>query len=147
VPHAVTNRQLAQAGMRCAVTVYGTVAHEMAYLGVPTIACARHPHASFEFCTTATSLQEYREALQASLDSRPFDRAKAKEQSLRFFHMHNRNLGEDEMELRDAAISLWADCGRADAEPGQVVFRLRRLGELGGFKRFVDACVEIVDAP
>jgi hypothetical protein len=145
VPQGVTNRQLAQAGMQCAVTVYGTVAHEMAYLGIPTIACARHPHASFDFCTTATSREEYRQALLAALDHPDFDRARAKEQSLRFFHMHNRNLGRDEMELRDAAISLWGECGQTGAEPARVVAELRRLGELKGFQAFVDTCAEIID--
>jgi hypothetical protein len=56
IAQGVSNAQLAQAGMACGVTVYGTVAHELAFLGIPSIACARHPHHAFDFCRTATRI-------------------------------------------------------------------------------------------
>src|SRR5262249_4742192 len=37
----ISNRQLVEAGMICGVTVYGTVGHELAYMGVPCISCAK----------------------------------------------------------------------------------------------------------
>jgi hypothetical protein len=40
----VSNVHLAEAGIACAVTVYGTVAHEMAFLGIPSIAAGHNPH-------------------------------------------------------------------------------------------------------
>jgi hypothetical protein len=145
IPQAVTNRQLARAGMRWAVTVYGTVAHEMAYLGIPTIACARHPHVSFGFCVTARSRAEYREALRGVIVRPAFDRAKAKDESLRFFHMHNRDLSAEAMELRDAAHALLKDCGQSKAQGKAIIGDLQRLSETKGFRDFVTGCVEIIN--
>jgi hypothetical protein len=101
----ITNRQLAEAGLACAVTVFGTVAHEMAYLGVPSIACAHHPHVSFDFCKTVKSKTEYTEALlqYAGTDS---SRSTMHRQSLIFYYMHNLNLSDEEKSLKDTVFKL-----------------------------------------
>lgn len=101
----ITNKQLVDAGMACAVTVYGTVAHEMAYMGVPTIASARHPHISFEFCKTAKNKAEYAELLK-SFNQSNLSAAEMKRQSLIFYYMHNLNLSNAEKELMDALSKL-----------------------------------------
>lgn len=101
----ITNRQLVDAGIACAVTVYGTVAHEMAYMGVPTIASARHPHISFYFCETAKNKMEYAELLKKS-DQLNFDKNEMKRQSLIFYYMHNLNLSNDEKRLMNALSKL-----------------------------------------
>lgn len=101
----ITNKQLVEAGMACAVTVYGTVAHEMAYMGVPTIASARHPHISFDFCKTAKNKTEYAELLRSS-NQLDFDQTEMKQQSLIFYYMHNLNLSEDEKLLMDDVSGL-----------------------------------------
>ena len=94
----ITNKQLVDAGMACAVTVYGTVAHEMAYMGVPTIASAHHPHISFEFCKTAKNKAEYAELLK-NFNQSNLSTAEMKRQSLIFYYMHNLNLSNAEKEL------------------------------------------------
>ena len=101
----ITNRQLVDAGIACAVTVYGTVAHEMAYMGVPTIASARHPHISFYFCETAKNKMEYAELLKKS-DQLNFDKNEMKRQSLIFYYMHNLNLSNEEQRLMNALSRL-----------------------------------------
>lgn len=88
IPSTITNLQLVEAGMRCAITVYGTVAHEMAFLGVPTIASGDHPHISFDFCYTAVTVEEYREFLRRALHL-DFDKAQMRLQSMMFYYMHN----------------------------------------------------------
>ena len=145
VPQEVTNLQLARAGMACGITVYGTVAHEMAYLGIPTISCARHPHVSFDFCVTASSRQAYRTALRGATTAPAFDKARAREQSLRFYHMHNSSLDQDHAELRDANVALGRqlDAGTIDAK--DAVQSLQRLASLPGFHAFARQCAEIVD--
>ena len=101
----ITNKQLVDAGMACAVTVYGTVAHEMAYMGIPTIASAHHPHISFEFCKTATNKSEYAEFLK-DFNKSNLSASEMKRQSLIFYYMHNLNLSYDEKRLMNALSKL-----------------------------------------
>jgi len=83
-----SNTQLVGAGMSAAVSVYGTVAHEMAYLGVPTITSGENPHGSYEFDYRAKSLSEYEDLLihHAGLAT---DKSKMREEALSFYYMHN----------------------------------------------------------
>jgi hypothetical protein len=86
----VTNKQLVDGGILCGVTVYGTVAHELSFMGVPSIGCACHPHISFDFCKTAKTKTEYATLLRNSsnLDN---DHQTLKTQSQIFYYMHNLN--------------------------------------------------------
>ena len=128
-----SNRQLVEAGMACAVTVYGTVAHEMAYMGVPTIASANHPHISFDFCKTAKSRHEYADLLKNAnhLDFNPHE---MKLQCLIFYVMHNLNLDEGEKSIIDAFANLrqhYVDTGIVD-----VKFRIQMLQEIKEMSSF-----------
>jgi len=109
----ITNKKLVDAQVSCAVTVYGTVAHEMAYLGVPTIACARNPHISFDFCRTAKSQSEYAKYLQNPLANK-IDKAAMKRQSLIFYYMHNLSDSEDIQSLKDAIMEFRLACEDID---------------------------------
>ena len=113
IPAGISNRQLAEAGMACAITVYGTVAHEMAFLGVPSIACAHHPHTSFEFCRTARTRDDYAELLNRSTRLQ-MDKAAMHRESLIFYYMHNENLSDEMKKLRDAIVEFWVTCERSD---------------------------------
>jgi hypothetical protein len=97
---ATSNLQLAQAGMVCAVTIYGTVAHEMAYLGIPCIAAGHNPHISFGFCHTARDRDEYRRLI---LEHRDLPRSAQgfRRESLEFYVMHNLTVTADQATLRD----------------------------------------------
>jgi hypothetical protein len=145
VPDGVSNRQLVDGGMACAVTVYGTVAHEMAFLGIPTIACARHPHIGFGFCRTARNRAEYA-ALLAEPGPAQFDAARAREESLRFYHMHNSNLSVDEAELRDATLEVRRQCTFDDPTKPDVPQQFSALRKLPAFRAFVDECVSCLSA-
>jgi hypothetical protein len=100
-----SNRQLAEGGISCAVTVYGTVAHEMAYLGVPTITAGDHPHISFDFCKTARSAEEYACIMGQNAHLR-HSREELRRQSLEFYYMHNLNFSPDYLKLRDALAKI-----------------------------------------
>lgn len=102
----ITNRMLADAGMRCAVTVYGTVAHEMAFLGVPVITCGDNPHISFDFCKNATTFEEYQYLLENSLNLE-FDLAQMKTESLMFYYMHNQHREQAESVVMNATQQLF----------------------------------------
>ena len=85
----------------------------MAYLGVPTIACARHPHISFDFCRTAKSQSEYAKYLQNPLANK-IDKAAMKRQSLIFYYMHNLSDSEDIQSLKDAIMEFRLACEDID---------------------------------
>jgi len=101
----VTNKQLADGGISCGVTVYGTVAHELAFMGIPSIGCACHPHISFDFCKTAKTKNEY-----AALLRNPFtfadNKKTLKTQSLIFYFMHNLNYPTQQQALINYGTEL-----------------------------------------
>jgi hypothetical protein len=98
-----SNVQLADAGMACAVTLYGSVAHEMAYLGVPSIAAGHNPHISYTFCHTARDRGEY-SRLILNYRSLPRSPERLRQESLEFYCMHNLALTAEQASLREAVI-------------------------------------------
>jgi hypothetical protein len=98
----VTNRQLADAGMACAITVRGSVASEMAYMGIPSISAGNNPHVSFDTFFTPRTPEEYAKLLD-NYRELPCNPARMKEQACAFYYMHNLNQTEHEKALRDFA--------------------------------------------
>jgi hypothetical protein len=137
----VSNKRLVDAGMACAVTVYGTVAHEMAYMGKPTIASANHPHISFDFCKTAKSKDEYRELLRNALHL-DFDEAEMRRQSLIFYYMHNLNVDVEENSINDAFLRLRQLCANPEEIPKDVVVNLiEEIEKLPEFVRYINKLI------
>lgn len=140
LPHGITNAQLTGAGIACGVTVYGTVAHELAYLGVPTIACARHPHIAFDFCRTARSQPEYTAFLRSA--TQPQGEAQVmRREALAFYYMHNLYGDAGELELRSLFIALWKTCQDPEASPGAL---LSALSDLRQSRVFVERVSRIL---
>jgi hypothetical protein len=100
---SVSNVQLTAAGIACAVTIYGTVAHEMAYLGVPSIAAGHNPHVGFSFCHTAQNRDEY-DRLILNYRNLPRSPERLHRESLEFYCMHNLADAGDEQSLRNTVI-------------------------------------------
>ncbi len=138
ISSGITNKQLAEAGMACGITVYGTVAHEMAYLGIPTIGCARHPHISFEFCKTAKSKSEYAEMLRHYWDHR-IDISEMRQQSLIFYYMHNLNFNEDEKLLVNSCVNFRRYCAEPDSNSQDLVARLKKIALLPAYEQHIAA--------
>ena len=134
----VSNADLAASGMLCGITVYGTVAHELAYYGIPTIACARHPHHTFDFCRTARTIEEY-SALLASPGTRPLDGAAMRRQALGFYYMHNLAGDMQAMQRRRAFVSFWQACNRSDAGTQQFSSTLSTLDDALSAPSFLDS--------
>lgn len=126
IPQGVTNAQLAGAGLACGVTVYGTVAHELAYLGIPSVACARHPHIAFDFCRTARTPEGYAELLRSARDL-PRDVASMRRQALAFYYMYNLSGTVAERDLRQRFVELWKRCQSADSTPVELAGALASL--------------------
>ncbi len=138
VPVAITNVQLAQAGISCGVTVYGTVAHELAYLGVPSIGCARHPHHAFDFCRTARTRKEYAGMLK-TYATLPVPKDEMRRQALVFYYMHNLYGAGDQSVLRKAFVNFWRACNVGVAAEHEVMQAFLALVQLPAFDRFVTA--------
>jgi hypothetical protein len=101
-----SNFALAKTGIVCGVTAYGTVAHELAYLGVPSIACAKNPHHEYDFCSTAKSLDEYSNLLRLAGES-SISRDQMKLQALEFFYMQNLRVSVEERLFRDGVVTYF----------------------------------------
>jgi hypothetical protein len=134
ISSSITNRQLAEAGMSCAITVYGTVAGEMAFLRIPSITCAHHPHVNFEFCKTANNKFEYAELL-ANCSNPTHDKFELKRQSMIFYYMHNLNLNADNGALLDAIRELRSLSESIDET--SIVYILKKLSALNGYKDYI----------
>lgn len=141
LPTGVSNVQLARAGIACGITVYGTVAHELAYLGVSSIGCARHPHHTFDFCRSARTQDEYAELLK-TYDILPLPKEEMQRQALAFYYMHNLYGSPDELELRQAFVAFWKACNVGVATQEGVFQGLQALRRLPAFGRFVEALVQ-----
>ncbi len=131
----ITNKQLVASKMACAVTMYGTVGHEMAYLGIPTIACANHPHISFGFCRTAKSREEYGNLLRQG-PSLCMEKPVMRLESLIFYYMHNLSLGDEMTTVRDASSECRRKC-EANVNGGKVIEELVNLERLSGFQKII----------
>lgn len=138
LPINASNVQLARAGIACGVTVYGTVAHELAYLGVPSIACARHPHYTFDFCRTARTREEYKGMLE-SYEGMPLPKAEMQRQALAFYYMHNLHGAGDERDLQQAFVAFWKTCNVGAITEDGVMQGFKALVGLPAFGRFVMA--------
>ena len=135
-----SNVSLVDAGISCGVTVYGTVAHELAFLGVPTICSAKHPHHSFEFCRTAKSVAEYKEML-LSYEVLPASKKVMRDQALAFYYMHNLSKSPQEMELNSKYLDFWKVCNVGDFQSAQILEAFSELTDSQGFKGYIDDLV------
>lgn len=104
----ISNVELAKSGIVCGVTVFGTIAHELAYLGIPSIACSQHPHHAFDFCKTARSKYEYEDYLkECNTTFLSISKDEMRYQSLTFYYMHNLYGQSDELKLRKSWADFW----------------------------------------
>lgn len=102
ISEKITNLQLKASGMCAGVTAYGSVAPELAYLGVPSVACAKHPYWEFDFCRTAKTVAEYKSFLE-SADLSVLDEKDMRRQALGYVHAHHLC---DETGYRDVAKTI-----------------------------------------
>jgi hypothetical protein len=140
LPAKVSNVDLANAGIACGITVYGTVAHELAYLGIPTISSARHPHHSFDFSRTAKTRDDYVDLLK-TYQTLPVPKHHMQRQALMFYYMHNLFVDADQQALRTAFVAFWKDCNGGSATQEAVLSRFHDLVHLPAFERFIDEMV------
>lgn len=137
----INNVELVNAGVLCGITVYGTVAHELAYLGIPTIACAKHPHHAFEFCRTATNITEYKAMLRTP-ELCLLSKSELRRQALAFFYMHNLHGGSEVLEMRNQFVQLWKNCHSEDVTQKEFGSQINKLLSLPGWQAHVDNLIK-----
>lgn len=137
LPSDVNNVQLAKAGIRCGVTMYGSVAHELAYLGIPSIACAKHVHHAFDFCRTARTRDEYIAYLRTP-EVMPIEVSEMRKQALMFYYMHNLHGSAEEFDVRARFLGFWKACHDAACTEADLVRAYQRFCEAPGVRSMIE---------
>lgn len=132
----VNNKKLVEAGLRVGVTVFGSVAHELAYLGVPSICAAKHAHSAFDICKTAKSKAEYLQLL-GEIPLISFDKSLLNKQARQFYAVHNNLINTTEQNLCAAYLNYWMTASDASCE-AKVVEGLSVLRNSEGYVKFVN---------
>jgi hypothetical protein len=87
IPPETSHLQLIEEGITCALTVYGTIASEYPYLGVPVVnASINNPHVKYSFSISPKSKAEYFDVI-TNLDK--LDTKFNKNEILEYYFMHN----------------------------------------------------------
>lgn len=132
----ISNRQIAEAGLSCAITVHGTIAHEMAYLGVPSIASARHPHVSFQFTRTAKTKEEFVDLLK-NFSYCGISKNQMREQSLIFYYMHNLNFSENDKLVQDHLLMMRNAYASIDVDSEALLKLMEKLTFQESYNRYI----------
>lgn len=136
LPDNISNLLLVDSGIICGITAYGTVAHELAYFGIPSITCANHPHHKYDFCRTARSLVEYREFLK-SPGVLPVSVDKMKKQALEFVYMLNFNVSDNDQVLREKVATFFSAFNESSGY-NEIVDCLAGIHQAPGFSDFIN---------
>ena len=104
IPENVSNKQLIRGGMVLGVSVRGTIAHELVYLGIPIILCGDNPHSSYSFCKEAKTKEQYFDYLKNYKHHIVTD--EMKDEVLSFYYMHNLNHTEEEQQIIELIVKL-----------------------------------------
>ena len=121
----VSNGAIFRAGIRCGISVHGTILHELAYHGIAPLAAGDNVHIAFDFVRTASTIAEYEQLLiNYKTLSVPDD---VQEQVLTFYYMHNLH-DDNRIELETPNLGL----GELDPDSsGTLIEYLRRIGKSG----------------
>ena len=140
----ISNSNLVAGGMRAAVSMHGTIIHELAYLGVPSIGCSQHPHVAFDFCKTARNRKEYFELLQDAHTMRFTNIENVQNQVLMFYAMHNLSGDKVEQSARAALVEYWKSCSAEICNYTNIDTRLSDLNTSEGFFRLIDRLEQLL---
>ena len=137
IKSSFNNLSFVDQNIKYIITAYGTISHEMAYWGIGSLCCASHPHEKFDFCITATSIEEYERYLVYS-DLIKFNKSTIKEQALIFFYMHNLHGSYSEVLFRERLSEFWILCHKKEVNNDEILVALNRLSGSIEFKRFIN---------
>lgn len=90
---SLSNKVIFASGIKCGISVYGTILHELAYHGIPALSAGDHPHSAFDIVIEPQTIQEYKQYL-LNYKNLPIT-TNIKTEILKFYYMHNINCKED----------------------------------------------------
>ncbi len=138
----ITNKQLVNAGMKVGVSVYGTIAHELVYMGVPIILCGDNPHSSYDFCYEAKTKEDYSNFLKNYTTLGIIDNAKEEVES--FYFMHSLNSSDDMKYLMHSFISLVNYCSSENKFDSEIFLTsLNKIKDNSEFKDYINKLIGI----
>jgi len=85
ISEQTSNTDLLRLRPSSAFTMYGTVAHEMAWIGIPVVACNDHPHIAYRFSLTARTKKELKNMIHSADKLR---KPIAKKKICEYLYMH-----------------------------------------------------------
>jgi hypothetical protein len=144
ISSSVSNASLVAGGICAGVSIHGTVIHELAYLGVPTIGCSQHPHVAFDFCKTARNRSEYLELLQRAHMMKFNNIETIKHQVLMFYVMHNLSGDKIERLARIMLVEYWKSSCDDIFDYKDVDIKLTDLSKSEGFSRLIDRLEHLI---
>lgn len=97
------NNIIFRSGVKCGISVYGTVLSELVYHGIPALACGDHPHVAFNIAHLARSTDEYRELLIGFRNIQLPENAR--EQVLDYYYAH-RFLPKEDLDVDFGSLDV-----------------------------------------
>lgn len=89
LPSDTSHHQIIEEGINLCLTVFGTIAVEYSYLGVPVInASLNNPHVKYDFCITPEDVEEYESTL-LNLNLNFLSLTNNKDSILEYYFIHN----------------------------------------------------------
>ena len=138
----INNLDIIKSKPSVGITVYGTVASELAYFGIQTICCSDHPHQFFNFCLTAQNRLSYQELLLGigQINNSPRQMVSLRNEALDYFAVRNGIDQQSNKILNDQYSKYWNTAKHQDAaNTGEAVIELNKLRKLPQYSRFIKA--------
>ena len=144
IPSTYNNLDIIRSKPRVGLTVYGTIASELAYFGIPSICCSQHPHQNHNFCRTATSVEQYHELLKKipSIDLSSRDQVRMRHEAIDYFTLRNYTASSANETFRNAYATYWADIRDSKASTTQKLHNLRQVRSGDPYKSLIKALVQ-----
>lgn len=143
IESSTNNKALVSGGMKLGISVYGTVCHELAYLGVKSVTAGAHPHIAFSFCYTPATKKAYFDSILDGLRDEP-NRDNMRLEAKIFYGMHNYLNDLKLKDFLDTYNDFWFGANQASLQADELV--LEKLSELRGNQFYKNFINELVDA-
>lgn len=137
----VKTTELVQNGMVCGVTIFGTIAHELAYLGIPTISAGDNPHINFGFCRIAKSVAEYKIMLE-SPDFLPIPKNEMRRQALIFYYMRNLYVNPEELAFCKAYSLMYHEFNKNRGSEKDIIHAMKQFVSCNDFNKLINDILE-----
>ena len=134
--------QLAKEGVNFALTVHGTVGHELPALGIQVITAGYNPHIAYDFNWHAKSIEEYEDYL-LNLDK--LHKEINMQDLYEFYYMHNYYTIADDLFLKSYNQSTEDLDWEQQIGPATYEYFLNQLTEMkhheiiANIRRFIDS--------